>query len=115
MVGRMIRVGLALVLGATLVAVVPAGAAKAVTVRFATLNPSVNRGAAGELVSDLAAPFDPAFPDATVRARRQQAANVAEIIQRVRPEVLLINEFDFDPAAVPLLQANYLGVGQNGA
>jgi hypothetical protein len=115
MVGRLIRVGFALVLGATLVAVVPAAAAKAVTVRFATFNASLNRGAAGQLVSDLSAPFDPALPDAAVRARRQQAANVAEIIQRVRPEVLLINEFDFDSAAVPLLQANYLGIGQNGA
>jgi hypothetical protein len=95
--------------------VVPAAAAKPVTVRFATFNASLYRAAEGQLAADLSVPFDPAFPDATVRARRQQAANVAEIIQRVRPEVLLINEFDFDRAAVPLLQANYLGIGQNGA
>ncbi len=112
---RAIGVGVALVLGATLVAVMPAAAAKHDTVRFATFNASLNRNVAAQLVSDLSAPFDPALPDLLVRARRQQAANVAEIIQRVRPDVLLINEFDFDPNAVPLFQNNYLGIGQSGA
>ena len=64
-------------------------------VRFATFNASINRGAAGVALSDLSAPFDPAEPDALLRLRRNQAANVAEVIQRVRPEVLLINEFDY--------------------
>ncbi|HET9858622.1 MAG TPA: endonuclease/exonuclease/phosphatase family protein, partial [Nocardioidaceae bacterium] len=42
---------------------------------------------------------------------------VAEIIQRTRPDVLLINEFDFveDNVAVDLFRDNYLEVGQNGA
>jgi hypothetical protein len=46
-----------------------------------------------------------------------QAQTVAEIIQRVRPDVLLINEFDFDAAgtAAALFQANYLSVPQGGA
>ena len=44
-----------------------------------------------------------------------QAAAVAEIVQRVRPDVLLINEFDFAPAAVGLFQQNYLSVPHNGA
>ncbi|HEY4606483.1 MAG TPA: endonuclease/exonuclease/phosphatase family protein, partial [Acidimicrobiia bacterium] len=36
-------------------------------------------------------------------------------IQRARPDVLLINEFDFDPAAVDLFRDNYLEISQNGA
>jgi len=53
-------------------------------VRFATFNASLNRSAEGELVADLSSPDD------------AQAAAVAEIIQRIRPDVLLINEFDYD-------------------
>lgn len=42
---------------------------------------------------------------------------VAEIIQRNDPDVLLINEFDYDSSgeAVALFQENYLGVSQNSA
>jgi hypothetical protein len=73
--------------------------------RFATFNASLNRAAAGELVADLSTPDDP------------QAQAVAEVIQRVRPDVLLINEFDFDAEglAARLFQRNYLSVGHNGA
>ena len=75
------------------------------TVRFATFNASVNRNAEGELVADLSTTTDP------------QLRNVAEIIQRSRPDVLLINEFDFvpDEQAARLFQRNYLSVSQNGA
>jgi hypothetical protein len=74
-------------------------------VRFATFNASLNRAAEGELVADLSTPDDP------------QAQAVAEIVQRVRPDVLLVNEFDFDAAglAARLFQRNYLSVGHNGA
>jgi hypothetical protein len=74
-------------------------------VRFATFNASLNRGAAGGLVADLSTPDNP------------QAANVAEVIQRVRPDVLLVNEFDHDPdgTALALFQDNYLSVPHNGA
>jgi Endonuclease/Exonuclease/phosphatase family len=88
-------------------------------VRFATFNASLNRGAAGVALSDLSAPFDPAEPDPVLRIRRNQAANVAEVIQRVRPEVLLVNEFDYvdgpidGNAMTDAFQANYLGVAQN--
>jgi hypothetical protein len=73
--------------------------------RFATFNASLNRAAEGELVADLSTPDD------------VQAQAVAEVIQRVRPDVLLINEFDFDAAglAATLFQRNYLSVGHNGA
>ncbi|MGI9278537.1 MAG: endonuclease/exonuclease/phosphatase family protein [Endozoicomonas sp.] len=42
--------------------------------------------------------------------------SVAEIIQRVRPDVLLLNEFDFDAegVAIDLFQKNFLGESQNG-
>ena len=56
------------------------------TVRFATFNASLNRSAAGQLVSDLSTPAN------------TQAWNVAETIQRVRPDVVLVNEFDYDAA-----------------
>jgi len=74
-------------------------------VRFATFNASLNRAAAGELVQDLSTPDDP------------QAAAVAEIVQRQRPDVLLVNEFDYVPdhEAADLFRTNYLEVSQRGA
>jgi 3-phytase/alkaline phosphatase D len=73
--------------------------------RFATFNASLNRDNAGDLITDLSTPGD------------AQAQAVAEIIQRTNPDVLLINEFDYDAAgeAARLFQENYLGVSQNGA
>jgi hypothetical protein len=77
-------------------------------VRFATFNLSLNRASAGQLVDHLSHPeVDDVF--------RRQARNNAEVIQRARPDVLLINEFDFDPAAVDLFRDNFLEVSQNGA
>lgn len=75
------------------------------TVRFQTFNASLNRAAEGELVEDLSTRDDP------------QAATVAEIIQRTRPDVLLLNEFDYVPGgeAVDLFRENYLEVAQGGA
>ena len=75
------------------------------SVRFATYNASLNRAAAGQLVADLSTP------------RNAQAGAVAEIIQRTRPDVLLVNEFDFDAggAALRLFQRNYLSVSRNGS
>jgi 3-phytase len=73
-------------------------------VRFATFNSFLNRFAPNALINDLGNPANP------------QIRAVAEIIQRVRPDVLLLNEFDFDAggAAVNLFQQNFLGVSQNG-
>jgi Endonuclease/Exonuclease/phosphatase family len=91
------------------VAVVLAAAPTALSanseVRFATFNASLNRNFAGQLVADLSTP------------NNAQAATVAEIIQRARPDVLLINEFDFvaDGSAARLFQDNYLSVPHNGA
>jgi len=88
------------------------------TVRFATFNASLNRTFEGELAANLSVPYDGTDPTTSVEARRRwQAANVAEVIQRTRPGVLLINEFDYDAAGAALagFQENYLGVSQNGA
>jgi hypothetical protein len=83
-------------------------AAEASDVRFATFNASLNRPAAGDLAAQLSHPeVDDVF--------RRQARNVAEVIQRARPDVLLINEFDFDPVAADLFRDNFLEVSQNGA
>jgi Endonuclease/Exonuclease/phosphatase family len=90
-------------------------------IRFATFNASLNRNLPGQALSDLSEPFDPSEPDLALRARRAQAAAVAEIVQRVRPEVLLINEFDYidgpvtGNALTKAFQKNYLAVSQNGA
>ncbi|MGV9453940.1 endonuclease/exonuclease/phosphatase family protein [Streptomyces sp. NPDC003635] len=83
----------------------PAAERHSRAVRFATFNASLNRSAEGALVADLST------PDNT------QARNVAETIQRVDPDVLLINEFDYvaGGAAVRLFLDNYLAVGQRGA
>ena len=81
------------------------GSREARSVRFATFNASLNRAAEGELVANLSTPDN------------VQAKAVAEVIQRVRPDVLLVNEFDFDAQglAALLFQRNYLSVGHNGA
>ncbi|MBU6950311.1 endonuclease/exonuclease/phosphatase family protein [Hahella sp. HN01] len=75
------------------------------TVRFATFNASLNRSAPGELIADLNS------------GDNAQIQAVAEIIQRTQPDVLLINEFDYDAAgeAARLFQQNYLSISQNGA
>lgn len=81
------------------------GAAEPEAVRFATFNASLNRNSAGQALADLSTP------------NNAQAKAVAEIIQRARPQVLLINEFDFyeDNALAELFQDNYLSISQGGA
>ena len=83
-------------------------------VRFATFNASLNRGSAGLLTAHLS---NPSVDDQS----RRQARNVAEVIQRVRPDVLLVNEFDplenaeASPGPEDLFRDNFLEVSQNGA
>jgi hypothetical protein len=74
-------------------------------VRFATFNASLNRSNAGDLIADLSTPDN------------AQAQAVAEIIQRTRPDVLLINEFDYDAGGVAAqhFQENYLSVAHGDA
>jgi endonuclease/exonuclease/phosphatase family metal-dependent hydrolase len=67
-------------------------------VRFATLNAAMGLRDAGELGRRLSAGNDPALRD------------LAEILQRVRPDVVLLNEIDYEEHfdAGALLQDNYL-------
>lgn len=89
------------------------GCNRAETVRFATFNSALSKQQPGELLE-------------TMRTKENgQAKAVAEIIQRVRPDVLLLQEFDYHPhhggecdpdgQTLALFQTNYLSVGQNGA
>jgi hypothetical protein len=81
------------------------GCSQSRPIRFATFNASLNRDKPGKLIADLLTLTD------------AQAQNVAEIIQRVNPDVLLINEFDHDQAgrALFVFQKSYLEVAHNGA
>lgn len=72
------------------------------TVRVASFNASLVRTAAGELRQGLAGGRDP------------QARAVAAILQRVRPDVLLLLEFDRDPEALASFEREYLAVAQPG-
>ncbi len=93
------------VLAATLGAIFqPTLAAAAPTVRIATFNASLNRDEAGALVRDLAT------------RTNQQARMIAAILQKIRPDVVLLNEFDHDPEgqAINLFRQHYLQVSQEG-
>jgi endonuclease/exonuclease/phosphatase family metal-dependent hydrolase len=71
--------------------------------RLATYNTSLYREQSGELVRDLEK------GDANAR-------KIAAVLQQLRPDIVLINEFDFDPAhrAADLFQQRYLQVAQAG-
>ena len=79
--------------------------APAAVIRVATFNAYLNRASEGGLIADLSAPDN------------AQARAVAEIIQRTAPDVLLLQEIDYDAEgrAVALFQEKYLAVSQNGA
>jgi Endonuclease/Exonuclease/phosphatase family len=73
-------------------------------VRFATFNASLTRDKQGQLATDMGDP------------KHEQIQKVAQIIQTVRPDVLLINEFDYDSTgnSAALFQRNFLSVSQGG-
>ncbi|MBG6183494.1 hypothetical protein IWX65_001445 [Arthrobacter sp. CAN_A214] len=73
-------------------------------IRFATYNASLNRANQGDLIRDLAGPSN------------AQAKAVAQVIQANQPDVLLLNEFDYDAGheAAELFRTHYLGVSQQG-
>lgn len=87
---------------AATMAPVAAQADKNDTVRFATFNASLNRNFDGQLQAELSSPGN------------VQAEVIAEIIQRSRPDVLLVNEFDYDAGNIALngFVDNYLAVAQ---
>ncbi|CAL9401249.1 hypothetical protein SUDANB121_01476 [Nocardiopsis dassonvillei] len=79
---------------------VPAG-----SVRFATFNTALSRNRPGAMLSALAS------------GEWGRARAVAETVQWVRPDVLLLNEFDHDPSgrALELFCREYLERGWGGA
>ena len=95
-----------LLLLAALVAAPAALAAPAAptTVRFATFNVSMFREHQGDLARDLANPH------------MKQARLAATILQDVRPDVVLLNEFDWDAkgTSAALFRKNFLAVSQGG-
>lgn len=99
---------LAAVLAAPLLPAATASADPPREVRFSTFNVSMFRTADGELASDLA--------DAGDQAQDVEVRNVAETIQRQRPDVLLLNEFDYDAGGTALerFQDRFLSIGQRG-
>ncbi len=101
------RIAAALLTALMMLAVAPASPAAAdpTELTIATFNASLNRSEAGQLVDDLSTP------------ENEQARNVAETIQRVDADIVLVNEFDYDAdgLAVDLFRDNYLEVSQNGA
>ena len=83
--------------------------AASVQIRVVTFNASLNRTTQDGLPADLST------------TTNVQAQKVAEILQRVRPDVVLLNEFDVDPTSnafrvlsLNRFHANYLAVSQNG-
>jgi endonuclease/exonuclease/phosphatase family metal-dependent hydrolase len=74
-----------------------------VRVRVATYNTSLYADTDGGLVARL-------------EAGDERARKIAAVIQTVRPDLLLLNEFDYDAAGVAAdrFQRDYLGVGQHG-
>ncbi len=94
-----------------LVPLLHAFAAPPAQVRFATFNTSLYRDSLGALFVELSNPAS-----ANVKVKK-----VAEIIQRAAPDVLLVNEFDWDPqtdsqgrTTVDLFHDHFLAVSQNG-
>lgn len=72
--------------------------------KFATYNVAMYRDRPGQLKRDLSS------------GRDTQIQNVAAVIQRVRPDVLVLCEFDYDPTQklLGLFEENYLAKGQHG-
>jgi len=75
------------------------------SIRFASFNVKMFRDNPGALVDDL-----------TLTDGDAQAYAIAEIVQHVQPDVLLINELDYDIAgqAAEIFRTEYLGTSQGG-
>jgi endonuclease I/methionine-rich copper-binding protein CopC len=72
--------------------------------KTATYNTSLYRDTAGRLITDLGT------------INNTQAKNIARVIQRNNPDIILVNEFDYDfgRLAMRRFRENYLEVGQSG-
>ena len=83
------------------------------SVRIATFNAALNRCLDGRSNPCLDGGLSQVLSDGDFRPARQ----IAEILQRVRPDVVLLNEFNFDSneTSADLFQQNYLSVSQNNS
>ena len=74
----------------------------ATTVRIATYNVAMNREKQGQLLEELKS------------GKSDQAEKIAAVIQMIRPDILLINEFDYDEAGegIKTFCNSYLGKPQ---
>ncbi|MFK7828921.1 MAG: endonuclease/exonuclease/phosphatase family protein [Congregibacter sp.] len=83
-------------------------------IRVATFNVSME---GGNYVERGTTPSGHELPAALENSDHPQISNIAEIIQRVRPDILLLNEFDYHPdperGVLPFLQ-RYLNQPQAG-
>ena len=71
-------------------------------IRIATFNVAMGLQSEGELMARLESGSDPAL------------AQLAEILQRVRPDIILLNEFDYMPGSDLYLRRNYLEKTHSG-
>ena len=73
-------------------------------IRFATYNLALNRTAPGALVEELRG------------GGCEPARKLAQVLQTLRPDIVLLNELDRDEdgAALEVFEREYLGVSQNG-
>lgn len=97
-----------------MVNIVNAETIKPETIRIATFNASMD---GSNYVEKGQTPKGNELETRLSGSNEQQIKNVAEIIQIVRPDILLINEFDYieDPKkGVEKFLTNYLGRSQNG-
>jgi endonuclease/exonuclease/phosphatase family metal-dependent hydrolase len=103
MIGLIRAVTIALVIALRSAAPIVAAAENG-SIRVATYNTSLFRDHDRELVHDLEG------------GANEQARKIAEVIQRVRPDIMLVNEFDYDAEgrAAQAFVKKYLAVGQNG-
>jgi len=79
-------------------------ATKTNNIKVATYNTSLYRDTAGTLMNDLAG------------VTNTQAQHIARVIQRNNPDVILLNEFDYDTkgTSIKRFKENYLEVAQSG-
>lgn len=81
----------------SLIAAIAAAPAVADDFRAATFNASLNRRAAGELAADIES------------GTNDQMAKIGEILAMTAPDLLLVNEFDYDEGLAEQFNAQYLG------
>lgn len=95
-------------------AIAGSGKGEPETLRVATFNVSMD---ASNYLSNSELPSLTESPlPAVLKQGHEQIQGIAEILQRVRPDIVLLNEFDYVSAesGVAVFQREYLGESQNG-